>query len=504
MVSKGPTPYHFFEIIAIPLLLCSFALCGCATNPATKQLEFMTVSENHEFEIGQDVDKQVREEMGLYLELPELRSFVKNMGESIGQQSDRPELAYQIEIVDTPDFNAFAVPGGFVYVHRGLLERMNSSDELASVFGHEIAHVAARHSASQISKSQLLDIGMLALVVGTGGEAQNYGQFINMGAALAFNKFSRDDEREADHFGTKYMLKAGYNPKASIHMMKQLQKLHKREPSSMDVWFMTHPATSERIANLGHEIDLIRQNQPEILDRPIQRNEFIAMLDGLAVGEWNGSELIKEDHYYNKEHLLRLAVPEGWISRINSKEYTSVFTNPGKGFLVNLNIEPLQARRSTANYFIVFESNLKRLGLKKIESFKTIGKLPHGALASSFYRYDSNAGAIMVEGIAFTKGTTGFSLIGICRKEDFKGFQPLVESMAESIRFISYKEAANIKPARLKVHEVKKGETWASITKKHFASSKDMGSLAEYNGFEASEKLTVGTLLKIPPTLHIQ
>jgi len=110
----------------------------------------------------------------------------------------------------------------------------------------------------------------------------------------------------------------------------------------------------------------------------------------------------------------------------------------------------------------------------------------------------------MVEGIAFTKGTTGFSLIGICRKEDFKGFQPLVESMAESIRFISYKEAANIKPARLKVHEVKKGETWASITKKHFASSKDMGSLAEYNGFDASEKLTVGTLLKIPPTLHIQ
>jgi predicted Zn-dependent protease len=142
--------------------------------------------------------------------------------------------------------------------------------------------------------------------------------------------------------------------------------------------------------------------------------------------------------------------------------------------------------------------------LKKIESFKTIGKLPHGALASAFYTYDSNAGAIMVEGIAFTESTTGFSLVGICRKEDFKGFQPLIESMAESIKFISHKEAADIKPARLRVHEVKKGETWASITKKYFASSKEMARLAEYNGFEASEKLTVGTLLKIPPTLHIR
>ena len=191
------------NVFSLGLLVCFLILCGCAMNPAKKEREFMIVSEEKEFKIGQGVDKQVREDMGVYLELPELRSLVKEVGETIGRKSDRPDLIYRIEIIDSPDFNAFALPGGFIYVHRGLLERMNSVDDLASVLGHEIAHVAARHSAAQISKNQLMNIGLIGLSVATKGAVQDYGQLINIGAALAFNKFSRDDEREADYFGTK-------------------------------------------------------------------------------------------------------------------------------------------------------------------------------------------------------------------------------------------------------------------------------------------------------------
>ena len=172
-------PYLCWKASAGLLILSLSMISGCATNPATKELEFMIVSEDKEFKIGQGVDKKVREDMGVYLELPELRSYVKQMVTAIGRQSDRPELIYRLEIIDSPDFNAFAVPGGFVYVHRGLLERMNSSDELASVLGHEIAHVAVRHSAAQISKAQLMNIGLIALAVGTQGAAQDFGQLIN-------------------------------------------------------------------------------------------------------------------------------------------------------------------------------------------------------------------------------------------------------------------------------------------------------------------------------------
>ena len=211
--------------------------------------------------MGQKVDKQVREEMGVYLELPELRSLVKEVGETIGRNSDRPDLIYRVEIVDSPDFNAFALPGGFVYANRGLLERMNSADELASVLGHEIAHVAARHSAAQISKAQLMNIGLIGVAIATDGAINDYGQLIQLGGALAFNKFSRDAEREADYFGTEYMVRAGYNPEASIDVMEQIQRLQTREPSQFEAWFMTHPPVAERLGNLHSEIDRLRSEQ---------------------------------------------------------------------------------------------------------------------------------------------------------------------------------------------------------------------------------------------------
>ncbi|MDY6972967.1 MAG: M48 family metallopeptidase, partial [Thermodesulfobacteriota bacterium] len=362
-----PVPFHIHFLFA-PFMVFVL-LFGCATNPATKKREFMLVSEEEEFNIGKGVDKTVREEMGIYRELPELRAYVQNMGRLIGKNSDRPDLIYRIEIVDTPDFNAFAVPGGFVYVHRGLLEKMNSADELASVIGHELAHVAARHSASQISKSQLLNYGLLALDVLSGGGLQDYGQLVGLGSVLAFNRFSRDDEREADHFGTRYMAAAGYNPKASVDMMKQLEKLHEKEPSDFEVWFMTHPATSERIENLRYEVEWFRQNQPEALKRPIKRNEFIALLDGMPIGECNEDELIKDQHYYNKEYNLSIPMPDEWVAVINHKTYTAIFAHPKEYFFVYFTAEPLQKRLTTAAYFEEFEKQMTQIGLKKTEAY---------------------------------------------------------------------------------------------------------------------------------------
>ena len=227
--------HSLLGILLVGLFFCLLALSSCAVNPASKKVEFMVVSEEQEFRIGQKVDKQVREQMGVYLELPNLRSLVKEVGGNIGRNSDRPNLIYRIEIVDLPDYNAFAIPGGFVYVHRGLVERMNSVDELASVLSHEIAHVAARHSAAQISKAQLINIGLLGVTIATEGAGQSYSPLIDIGATLAFTKFSRDDEREADHFGTRYMVRAGYNPKASIDVMNQIQRLQVREPTSLSL-----------------------------------------------------------------------------------------------------------------------------------------------------------------------------------------------------------------------------------------------------------------------------
>lgn len=491
-------------IIIVVFMASGAFMAGCAVNPATKQTEFMLVSENEEFRMGQEVDKQVREEMGVYLELPELRSNVKQIAERIGQSSDRPNLIYRAEIIDSPDFNAFALPGGFVYVNRGLLERMNSADELASVMGHEIAHVAARHSAAQISKSQLLNLGLIGATIATGGAIQNYGDFLNLGAALAFTKFSRDDEREADHFGTRYMTQAGFNPEASLDVMKQIQRIETREPSTVETWFMTHPPTSERLENLTQEIETVRTEYPGALDQSLQRNSFIALLDGMAVGEWNGKELVRGDRYYNKEFLLSIPLPEEWQAHINSKEYTAVFAQEKKEYFAIFDVEPLQRKMTSADYFRQLDEYLRRSGLRRVSDASSRSLLPYGAVAGIYTGRDGSGTLIAVEGIAFVKEANGYSFIGMSKRDAFNDFQPRLESMVGGLQFISSADAGALQPARLRVHRVKAGETWDQILQQYFNESAGKAKLAEYNNLDSSTPPPANILLKIPPTMRFR
>jgi predicted Zn-dependent protease len=492
--------FFFIPII----LLYFFVFNSCAVNPATGQHEFMMVSEGQEFEIGRKIDKQVREEMGVYLELPQLRSLVKETGETLGRKSDRSGLTFRVEVIDLPDYNAFAVPGGFVYVNRGLLEKMNSLDELAFVMGHEIAHVAARHSASQISKAQLMNLGLLGLTVGTKGTAESYAQLINMGAALAFNKFSRDDEREADHFGLNYMIRAGYNPKAALSSIEQMQRLETRAPTTMESWFLTHPPTSERFTNINREISALPAGQRSTLERPVKRNQFIALLNGLAVGEWNGNELVRGNRYYNKAFLLSLEIPQGWHVQIHSKPNTALFIQPKKGLYAFFDVEALRSRRTSAQYFRIFESKLNQLGAHKIEGLSKKRVLKHGALSGVYGAYAENKGPILIEGIAFERGSYGYSLLGFSKQEDFSALQPAIESIMNGLRFISQEKASQLDPPRLRIHKVVRGETWSGITRKYFGTSREWKKLATYNGFETENGLSHGTLLKIPPSLRFK
>jgi predicted Zn-dependent protease len=494
---------NIFSIHLPYILVLLLLLNACATNPATKRMELMLVSENKEFDIGKGVDKQVREEMGVYLEKPELRNLVKEIAENIGKKSHRPNLIYRAEIVDTPDFNAFAVPGGFVYVHRGLLERMNSLDELASVMGHEIAHVAARHSASQISKMQLSQIGLLVATIATGGELQNYGDLINIGAALAFNKFSRDDERQADYLGIKYMSDAGYNPKGAVEAMKTINKINEREPGVLETWFMTHPPTSERIDTLTGELDKLSTQNPGLKKREMRRNEFIKLLDGMAVGAWNGKELVKGERYYNKEFMLSIPIPEAWQVHINHKEYTAIFSDTRNKSYAIFDIEALQKRTSTPDYFDKIISSLKRQRLKQYQDSKNPENLPHGAMSARFSGR-GNQGPVDVHVAAFVKEDRGYSITKVSEGDSSKSTSNIIGEMINGLTFLSQGEADKIEPPRMKVHEVKRGETWDSIATKYYKKSDEKIKLAEYNGFTTDKSPSPGVLLKIPPTLRFK
>src|SRR5215212_3095239 len=191
------------------LLIALVFVAACSTNPATGKRQFNIVSESQELAIGQQSHAEIIQQFGVYDEKPELNRLVDRIGHELASKSERPNLPWTFTVLDTPIVNAMALPGGYIYVTRGMLERINSDDELAGVIGHEIAHVTARHSAQQISKQQLAQFGLVLGAVVAGPEVlQQYGQLAQLGLGLLFQRYSRQHESEADLLGTGYMAEA--------------------------------------------------------------------------------------------------------------------------------------------------------------------------------------------------------------------------------------------------------------------------------------------------------
>jgi len=186
-------------------------LAACATNPATGKRQIALISEEQEIAMGREADQQVQQQLGLYPD-QELQAYVNRVGQKLAAASERPNLPWTFRVVDDPVVNAFALPGGHIYVTRGLLTHLTSEAELASVIGHEIGHVTGRHSVEQMSKAQLAQIGLIAGMI-VKPELARYGDLATQGLQLLFLKYSRDDERQADGLGLRYMYQQNYDPR---------------------------------------------------------------------------------------------------------------------------------------------------------------------------------------------------------------------------------------------------------------------------------------------------
>ncbi len=216
-------------------------------------------SEQEEIRLGEELHKQLQKEQRLVRD-PELVGYVQRLGERLARVSKRPELDYHFSIIEDPTVNAFALPGGYLYVHTGLLATVESESELASVLGHEIGHVVARHGLKNFKRAQKYQfiVGLVNLGIGAiGGEGASarVGQTISqLLAAGVFTKHSRDAEREADFLGLHTMYAAGYDPRGMISMFEKLERLSRQNPDLLGFVFRTHPPASERIRNTQAEI----------------------------------------------------------------------------------------------------------------------------------------------------------------------------------------------------------------------------------------------------------
>jgi predicted Zn-dependent protease len=204
------------------------------------------VSTQEEVQLGTEYSAQINAQLPIVQDA-EINRYVNVLGDTIAKLADDRGIDYHFYIVNAPEINAFAVPGGFIYVNRGLIERTQSLSQLAGVLGHEIGHVVRRHSVQQMQKAQGANIGVVlgcTLLNVCGSQAAQAA--IQVGGSALFAKFSRDDEREADVEAVKNVVRAGIHPKGIPEMFQILLNERQRNPGAVEGWFTTHPGEEER------------------------------------------------------------------------------------------------------------------------------------------------------------------------------------------------------------------------------------------------------------------
>jgi predicted Zn-dependent protease len=286
-------------------------LPACATNPVTGKRQLSLVSEAQEIAMGRQGAAEVGQSIGLVEDAP-LQAYVNRVGTTLAAESERPALPWAFHVLDDPTPNAFALPGGFIFITRGLMELMDSEAELASVLGHEIGHVTARHSVTQISRQQLAGLGL-----GLGGilvpELQRVEQALGAGLQLLLLKYSRDAERQADELAFNYARAEGYDASQFADVFAALERVGDRESqSALPSWLATHPAPAERIQAAKRRV---AQLGPALPDRRTGRAEYLQHIDGLVYGQDPRNGFFRDGVFYHPELRFRFAVPQAWQAR---------------------------------------------------------------------------------------------------------------------------------------------------------------------------------------------
>jgi len=247
------------------LLILLLPLISCASGkPYTRPYEeaevgggFNLFSEEEELQLGMAFSEEVEGEYPV-LKDQSITDYVSEMGQNLARHSKRPDIPYHFKVVDTKTVNAFALPGGYVYINRALLDLVDDESELAGVIGHEIGHIVGRHGTKQLSKKLVLAGILIGAAEAIGQKSEKWGAITQIAGSLGFflgmMKYSRDDEREADWLAINEIYRAGYNPQGMVTLFDEFKKLHQRNPSRFEQFFLSHPNADERIENMEQEL----------------------------------------------------------------------------------------------------------------------------------------------------------------------------------------------------------------------------------------------------------
>ncbi|MEJ2503204.1 MAG: M48 family metalloprotease [Gemmatimonadota bacterium] len=462
-------------------LALALGLASCATNPATGETELSLVSESQEIAIGRQSDPEIVASMGLYPD-EELQEYVSAIGNRLAAVSERPELPWTFRVIDDPTVNAFAVPGGFIYFTRGILGYMVNEAQLATVMGHEIGHVTARHSAAQMTRQQLATAG-LALGSVLSQEVASVAGLAQQSLGLLFLKFGRDDETQSDELAFRYMRRTDYDVREAPGMFEMLRRISAAQGGGrIPEWQSTHPDPGNR---RDRAAAAIAELDPSEYGSIVDRAEFLRMIDGVVYGPDPREGYFRDQRFIHPELAFELTFPDGWRTR-NQKQAVLALS-PGQDAILQLTLadgSPGQAAQSFLAQQGIEASSPQR---------RDVNGLP--AVVAEF-RAQTQEGVLLGAGAWIELGGRTYQLLGYGGQSSWSANAPVVARSIGTFDGVSDPSLLDVEPQRIDIVEIDRPLTIAEFAQRYagVASVEDLVLLNQADG--PDQQYPAGTLLK--------
>lgn len=474
---------------ALSLVSAGLVLASCTTNPATGERHITPLmSSEQEAKAGAEAHPKILQAYGGAYDDEKLGAYVAGITGRIVKATNQPGNPYRVTVLDSPVVNAFALPGGYVYVTRGLMALVNDEAELAGVIGHEIGHVAARHSAQRHTAA--MGTSLLGAVLGAVVGSNAVSQAVGLGGQGFLASYSRDQEYEADMLGVRYLSKAGYDPYAAADFLKSMgaqDELEARMSGSADDasrsdWLSSHPATPDRVAAANQHA---RDTGVQPSARARSRDVYLSAIDGMLYGDDPDEGVVRDRKFIHPVLRFSFEAPAGFkvintpaAVAIQGPQRSIAKFDAGKkadGVEIGDYLTNEWARGIRVGGLERFTVN----GMKAATAITRIG--------------DHNARLVAIE---FSSDHVFRFLIGTLPQAGQRYDQAL-QGMVMSFRKISAAEARAVKPLRIRIVTARKGDSISSLASRMDGSAFQVERFRVLNGLEPNRRIDAGERFKI-------
>lgn len=475
-----------FRRIAVTLV-GALALSHCAQNPVTGERDFVPLSEQQEAEMGAQAHRDVLKEYAA-LDAPELQAYVDAVGQRLAKQSHRPGLAWRFTVIDSPDVNAFALPGGYVYITRGILAYLNSEAELAGVIGHEIGHVTARHGVRQQSAAPAAGVGTVPGSILVPGLDNQAGASLLQTLARAWTAgYGREHELEADRLGAQYLAKTGYRPEAMIEVigvLKNQELAAERagrdgaEPRTYHGTFDTHPSNDKRLQQVVNEAKRYR-----VAASREGRSAYLEKIAGVHFGDSPEQGLVRDNLLVHPKLGLAMQFPPMW--RVQNHPDRVAATSPGGDAMLELLAGPRNARP--------LDTLKKGIRLDPGARYDS-GRL--GGFPAAFAAGAQQGRPVVVAAVMFKDRQ--YLIAGMARdKTAYQKQRGALRAAINSFRATTATDGARARSYRLKLVTAERGTTMAELARQSPLGADGESQLRLMNDLYPSGEPKPGQRLKV-------